>query len=113
MKTKNLTDLVRFDEEGPRTEVLHEMTHLWSQIVCLRDAQGLGPITDPDADGLVLVLAGEVAAQVGKARARLRQWHSLTVPAGEDLTLRNASPEPAVVLMVTAPPPAQGPVDTT
>jgi hypothetical protein len=27
------------------------------------------------------------------------------VPAGSDLTLRNASDEPAVVLLVTAPPP--------
>jgi hypothetical protein len=28
------------------------------------------------------------------------------VPAGEQLTVRNASPDPAVVLLVLAPPPA-------
>jgi glyoxylate utilization-related uncharacterized protein len=62
-------------------------------------------MSDAAADGLAVVLAGEVAAQVGKSRARLRQWESVLVPAGEELTLRNASEEPSVVLLVLAPPP--------
>jgi glyoxylate utilization-related uncharacterized protein len=86
--------------------VLAETGQLWSQVVCLQGAQGIGPVSDPDADGLVVVLAGEVAAQVGKGRARMRQWETATVPAGEQLTLRNASSEPGVVLLVLAPPPA-------
>ncbi len=36
----------------------------------------------------------------------MRQWESALVPAGEELTLRNASEEPSVVLLVLAPPPA-------
>jgi len=52
------------------------------------------------------VLAGEVAVQVGKGRARMQQWHAVLVPAGTQLTIRNASEEPAVVQMTTAPPPA-------
>ena len=106
MKTRNLTALVRFDEEAARTAVLHETDKLWSQVICLQGAQGVGPMNDAGADGLVLVMAGEVAAQVGKSRARMRQWETLVVPAGDDLTLRNASQEPAVVLLVLAPPPA-------
>ena len=43
--------------------------------------------------------------QVGTSRARLRQWASVAVPAGEELTVRNASEEPSVVLLVLAPPP--------
>ncbi|MGZ4132702.1 MAG: hypothetical protein ACXVWF_06625 [Actinomycetota bacterium] len=108
MKTRNLTALVRFDDDVAHTEVLHETDKLWSQVICLQGAQGVGPMGDPAADGLVLVMAGEVAAQVGKARARMKQWESLVVPAGDELTLRNASAEPAVVLLVLSPPPDAG-----
>ena len=106
MKTRRVTDLVHFDEEQARTEVLYETDRLFSQVVCVQGSQGLGPMSDPDAEGLVVVLAGEVAAQIGRTRARMRQWDSALVPAGEALTLRNASAEPSVVLLVLAPPPA-------
>ncbi|HTG47382.1 MAG TPA: cupin domain-containing protein [Actinomycetota bacterium] len=106
MRARKVTDLVHFDDEAARTEILHETERLFAQVVCLQGSQGLGPLSDATADGLVVVLAGEVAAQVDKARARLRQWDSLMVPAGEPVTLRNASAEPSVVLLVLAPPPA-------
>jgi glyoxylate utilization-related uncharacterized protein len=105
MRTRTLTDLVHFTEETPRTEVLFESRKLWSQVICLQGPQGVGPISDEDADGLLFVLSGEIAAQIGKARARLKQWGAAPIPAGDALTLRNASPEPAVVLLVLAPPP--------
>jgi quercetin dioxygenase-like cupin family protein len=111
VKTRDLTDLVRFDDEGARAEVLHESERLWSQVVCLQGTQAHGPVSDPASDGILVVLAGEVAAQVGKGRARMRQWETVVVPAGTELTLRNASPEPGVVLLVVAPPPAS-PTDT-
>jgi glyoxylate utilization-related uncharacterized protein len=106
MKTRNVTDLIHFNEDAPRTEVLHETGQLWSQVICLQGAQGVGPLTDERADGLLVVLAGEVATQIGKGRARLKQWESAAVAPGDALTLRNASPEPAVVLLVLSPPPA-------
>jgi glyoxylate utilization-related uncharacterized protein len=105
MKTRNVTDLIYFDDDAARTEVLHETPNLFSQVICLQEAQGVGPMSDPAADGLVVVLAGEVATQIGKGRSRMRQWESVTVPAGEDLTIRNASADPSVVLLVLAPPP--------
>jgi glyoxylate utilization-related uncharacterized protein len=106
MKPRDMRDLVRFDDEAARTEVLFETERVWSQLVCLQGAQGLGPIADAGADAIVSVLAGEVAVQVGKGRARMRQWHAVVVPAGTELTIRNASDEPAVVQMTTAPPPS-------
>lgn len=106
MRTRDVTDLIHFTEDSPRTEVLLETEQLWSQVICLQGAQGIGPLSDDRADGLVIVLAGEVAAQIGKSRARLRQWGSLMVPAGEEMTVRNASSDPAVVLLILAPPPA-------
>jgi glyoxylate utilization-related uncharacterized protein len=106
MRTRDLTDLVHFTEETPRTEVLAETERLWSQVICLQGNQGVGPMHDADADGMVVVLSGEVATQVGKGRARMRQWHTTVVPAGEELTIRNASVEPSVVLVILAPPPS-------
>jgi len=106
MHTRTLTDLIHFTDEAARTEVLAETGRLWSQVICLQDTQGLGPMNDDDADGLVVVLAGEVSVQVGKGRARMGQWETTVVPAGEDLTVRNASADPGVVLLILAPPPS-------
>ncbi len=105
MKTRDIRDLVRFADDGPRTEVPYETERIWSQVVCLQGSQGLGPVADERGDGLLTVLAGEVAVQVGTGRARVGQWSSVVVPAGEALTARNASPEPSVLLLVVAPPP--------
>ena len=106
MNTRKVTDLVHFEDDAARTEVLYETRQLFSQVVCVQGSQGIGPMSDASSDGIVVVLAGEIATQVGKTRARMRQWESALVLAGEELTLRNASEEPSVVLLVLAPPPA-------
>jgi glyoxylate utilization-related uncharacterized protein len=105
MKTRRVTDLVHFDDDQARTDVLYETERLFTQVVCVQGSQAIGPMSDQVAEGLVVVLAGEVAAQVGKERARMKQWESVLVPPGEALTLRNASAEPSVVLLVLTPPP--------
>ncbi len=61
-----MTDLIYFDEEAARTEVLHETEQLFSQVICLQEAQGIGPMRTPTSEGLVVVLSGEVAAQIGR-----------------------------------------------
>ena len=109
MQARDLTELIRFADEAPRIETLLETELIWSQVVCLQGTQGMGPISDPVGDGLLVVLAGEVALQVGKGRRREKQWASVVVPAGQELTVTNASPEPAVLLLVVAPPPAAAP----
>lgn len=106
MKTLDIRDLVHFADDEPRRRTLIEGERLWSEVVCLQQAQGLGPIRDDGSDGILVVLAGEVATQVGKGRARMKQWETVEVPAGLELTIRNASEEPAVVLLVVAPPPS-------
>ncbi len=106
MKSRDIRDLVWFSEEDSRTEVLFETEQLWSQIICLQGAQTAGPMRDARSEGLITVLAGEIAAQVGKQRARMGQWESLGIGAGDEVVLTNASAEPSVVLLVLAPPPA-------
>jgi quercetin dioxygenase-like cupin family protein len=105
MKAKDIRDLVHFSEDGPRRATLWETERLWSEVICLERNQRVGPIGDPVSDAICTVLAGEVATQVGRGRARITQWESVQVPAGQTLTLANASDEPSVVLLVVAPPP--------
>ena len=107
MDTHDLRDLVHFDEEGPRHEPLFESDHLWSEVVCLDRNQSMGPIADPDSDALVLVVTGRVIVQVNRARKRREQWETVLVPSGSELALTNATAEPAVVLIVAAPPPTR------
>jgi len=105
VKTRDVRDLVRFSDDEARHETLLEGEHLWSEVICMQGAQGLGPMRDEGSDAVLLVLSGEVSAQMGKGRARMKQWETVLVPAGEELTVRNASAEPAVLLLVAAPPP--------
>jgi len=106
MRTTDIRDLVRFSDDEPRRSTLVDGERLWSEVVCLQGAQGVGPLRDDGSDGLLVVLSGEVATQVGRGRARMKQWEAVDVPAGVELTVRNASGEPSVVLLVAAPPPA-------
>lgn len=110
METKDVRDLVAFGEDGPRHQALFESDRLWSEVVCLQGPQGVGPICDRDSDAIAVVLAGRIAVQVDRSRTRLDQWGSLLVPKTAELTIRNASDEPAVILLVAAPPPAPRPV---
>jgi redox-sensitive bicupin YhaK (pirin superfamily) len=105
VERKDLRDLVRFTEGGPNHERLFLSDHLWSEVVCLEGAQGFGPIADPDSDAVCTVLAGRIAVQVDRQRTKLDQWGSALIPAGSSLTVRNASPDPSVVLLIAAPPP--------
>ena len=105
METRDLRDLVHFDESAPRHEQLFESEHLWSEVVCLERNQAFGPISDRDSDAIVLVVTGRVVVQVNRGRKRREQWEATLVPAGSDLTVTNATGEPAVVMIVAAPPP--------
>jgi hypothetical protein len=105
VEARDLRDLVRFDEDGPHHAGLFETGHLWSEVVCLDRNQTLGPIADRDSDAIVLVVTGKVVVLVDRGRKRREQWESALVPAGSELSIANASGEPAVVLLVAAPPP--------
>jgi quercetin dioxygenase-like cupin family protein len=111
MDARDLRDLVDFDEHGPRHTPLFETGRLWSEVVCLDRNQGMGPIADRDSDALVLVITGKVVVQVDRGRKRREQWETALVPAGSELSITNATGEPAVVLIVAAPPPPKRTVE--
>ena len=47
MKTRKVTDLVHFEDDAARTEILYETPQLFSQVVCVQGSQGLGPMSIP------------------------------------------------------------------
>ncbi len=105
MKPLDIRDLVHFSEDEPLHQALFESEHLWSEVICLQGTQGLGPMTDETSDAVLVVLSGEIATQVDKTRSRMKQWDAVLVTAGAAVTVKNASEDPSVVLLVAAPPP--------
>ncbi|HEX9377522.1 MAG TPA: hypothetical protein VGB19_14960 [Actinomycetota bacterium] len=108
MEAKDLRDLVHFDPDEPSSHDVFETERLWSRVICLERTQRVGPIGDPASDALFLVVAGEVVIQLDRGRKRLGQWGVALAPAGGEVTISNASTEPAVILVTAAPPPAPG-----
>jgi len=107
MDIRDLRDHVQFSADEPTHTPLFETASLWSELVCLDRAQRLGPISDPGSDAVLTVVAGEVVVHVDRGRKRIGQGSSALVPAGSDVALTNASTDPAVVMIVAAPPPAR------
>jgi quercetin dioxygenase-like cupin family protein len=105
METRDLRDHVQFSADGPVHRPLFESGRMWSELVCLDRAQRLGPISDQDSDAILTVVAGEVVVHVDREHKRIGQWSSALVPAAGELAVTNASMDPAVVLIVAAPPP--------
>jgi mannose-6-phosphate isomerase-like protein (cupin superfamily) len=109
MLTKSLKDLVHFDPEDVRREALFETDNLFSEVLCFDGKQHVGPLLDEVSDALFTVLAGEGRFNVGRRSRSMRQWGSVLVPAGSEVTVINLHDEPLVVLMVASPPPGGGP----
>jgi quercetin dioxygenase-like cupin family protein len=105
VEVQSLTSFVHFGPDGVRRETVFETRHLWSQILCFDRNQRFGPVGDEDSDAMFTVLAGQAVVQVNGGRKRMSQWETLLVPAGSKVTVTNASGDPLVLLLVTAPPP--------
>lgn len=106
MENRNLKRFVHFSEDAVRKETVFETAHLWTQVLCFERNQTLGPVTDMDSDAVFTIVAGEAVFLVNGRRKRLEQWGTVLVPAGDAVTVSNASVDPLVVLVMTAPPPA-------
>jgi mannose-6-phosphate isomerase-like protein (cupin superfamily) len=105
MDSADLRDLVEISEGQVVRKTLFETEHLWSQVISLDRNRSYGPVSDSQSDALLTIVAGEAVFLVDKRRKRMKQWGSVMVPAGAEVVVTNASPDPLVVLMVTAPPP--------
>lgn len=110
MDVANLRDFVDIEEGGVVRRTVFESERLWTQVLSLDANARYGPVSDPESDAVMTVVAGEAAFQVDRSRKRLKQWGSVLVPAGAQVLVTNASPEPLVLLLVAAPPPVPRPL---
>ena len=110
MKSENLRDFVHFSPESIQRNTVFETGRLWSEVVCFDRNQSVGPVKDLDSDALFTILAGQAVFQVDGRRTRLDQWGTVLVPAGAEVTVKNASIDPLVVFVVTAPPAVRRPI---
>lgn len=107
MDTRNLTKLVKFSDDAPNRETLFETERLRSEVISLQQKQETEPMTDPVADVLLTVVAGEVVIYIDRKFKRFKQWGAVVAPAGSEVVIKNASGDPAVMLLVGAPPPTR------
>jgi hypothetical protein len=103
--TADLRDYIEFVEGDVQRKTVFESERLWSQVISIDRNRRYGPVGDPAADAMLTILAGEAVFLLDRHRKRMKQWGSVIVPAGSEVVVTNASPEPLVILMVTAPPP--------
>ena len=104
MEKRNLTKLVEFSDAGAHQETVFRTEHLRSEIICLDKNQETDPMTDPGADAMFTVIAGEVVVYVDRRFKRFKQWDATVASAASAVVIKNAASEPAVVLVVAAPP---------
>lgn len=104
MQRHDLKDFVQFSADHVRRATVFETANLWSEVICFERNQHIGPVTDPNSDGVFTVLAGEAIFLVDRKRRRLKQWEAVLVRAGSQVSVTNASIDPLVILLVAAPP---------
>ena len=104
MDTADLRDFVEFQERGALAREVFTSDRLAARVISVDVNGAYGPAGDPLADAVVVILAGEAVFQVGRRRKRMQQWGSVLVEAGQEVVATNASGDPLVLLLVTAPP---------
>jgi mannose-6-phosphate isomerase-like protein (cupin superfamily) len=107
VEAADLRQYVEFEEGEVLRRTVFESGRVWAQLLCIDRNRSYGPVTDAGSDAVLTIVAGEAVFVVDKRRRRMKQWGSVLVPAGSELAVTNASPEPLVVFMVVAPPPTE------
>ena len=87
-------------------EVLQTAGRTQTAAMTLAPGQATGPMSNehPKSDQVLLVLAGQVTAQIGNRRRTLKRGDSLIVPAGVRHRFVNRSTRPAKTFNVYGPP---------
>lgn len=101
--TADLRDFVEFEEGQAVSREVFRSDRLAARVISVDVNRAYGPAADPHAAAILVILAGEAVFQVGRRRRRMKQWGSVLVPAGQEVVATNASGEPLVLLLVSAP----------
>jgi mannose-6-phosphate isomerase-like protein (cupin superfamily) len=87
-------------------QVLHTTRQSQSAVMTLKpDSESSEEMNSHEkSDQVVLIIEGEVEAEIGKAKRTLRKGDTCIIPAGTPHRLNNVKKTPAVTFNVYAPP---------
>lgn len=99
-------NIVNVFQASSAFNVLHTTGRSQTAVMTLEPGEGSSdePSTHPQSDQVLIVLEGEVCAEIGSESAVLREADTITVPAGTAHRFRNLSGDRAVTFSVYAPP---------
>lgn len=103
-KAVDLRDYVEFDLEVPAGRRVMQTDVLALDLICLEPQQTLDPRTFATADAVYTVLGGMAWVVTDDAEVTLRPLQAVMVPAGTPHGVRNTSPDPLIMQVVTSPP---------
>lgn len=87
-------------------QVLHTTKHSQTAVMTLKpngeSSENLN--THDESDQVVLIVAGEIEAEIGKNRRTLRKGDTCIIPAGTPHRLNNVGKSPATTFNVYSPP---------
>ena len=100
----DLRHYASFELDRPASRRVLRTDVLALDVVCLEPQQVVEARTFDDADALYVVLGGRAWVVTDDAEVTLDPLQAVLVPAGVPHGLRNPSPDPLILQLVTSPP---------
>ena len=100
----DLRDYVAFDADRPAGRRAFATDVVAVDVVCLEPQQVVAARTFHDADAIYTVLGGTAWIVTDHHEVVLEALQAVMIPAGVPHGLRNTSPDPLIVQVVTSPP---------
>jgi quercetin dioxygenase-like cupin family protein len=98
----DLRDYVHFDLDRPGARRVFATGVLTVELICLEPHQTLDARTHATADAVYTVLGGRAWVVTDEAEVTLEPLQALLMPAGVPHGLRNDSPDPLILQVVSA-----------
>ena len=105
MERIRLADRAEFQDGKMARHRLAATSHLHADLYCLRPGQTQLAHVHAEQDKLYVGLSGRTRIRVGEEIEWLEPGMLVVAPAGAEHGLENPTVDPAVVLVVVAPPP--------
>lgn len=100
----DLRHFASFELDGPAARRVLRTDVVALDVVCLEPQQVLEARTFEDADAVYVVLGGRAWVVTDEAEVTLDPLQAVLVPAGVPHGVRNSSPDPLILQLVTSPP---------
>ncbi len=100
----DLRHYVEFDPDRPAGRRAFETDVLAVDVVCLEPQQTVEARTFPTADAVYTVIGGRAWVVTDETEVVLEALQAVLIPAGVPHGLRNSSPDPLILQVVTSPP---------